>query len=247
MYRNIGLLFLLASAATLCEAAHPLLTDDPGTQGQGHHQWEINTDWGRQNDGSSHAGGLTYTYGMRSNVDIFVNVSHSRANSSGLNDASIGIKWRLWESQDASLALKPELLLPTGDENKGFGNGRVNSAFTVIGAYEYGKWKILGNLALASNRHDLATERDSNHALLWRASAAALYAFADRWQVLFDTGLARNPDKSSSTLPVYFLSGLIYSPSQDLDLDAGIKWGLNCDACAAQVKRQAGIGLTWRY
>lgn len=247
MLRNFSIFLLLASFASLSHAAHPLITDDPGTQGPGKHQLEINTDWTRHLGKSGHEGTLTYTYGTRADLDLFIDLPQSFLAQSGMRDVVIGTKWRWLENGPASLALKPSLSLPTGDANKGLGNGRASGTLLLIGAYEIEDWELLANLGVSVNRYQLATDRNSNHALIWRASAAVLYTVNEQWRLAADAGLVRNRDKTVSTSPAYFLAGVIYSPTQQLDLDAGMKWGLNCKTCSEQTARQFGVGLTLRF
>ena len=106
---------------------------------------------------------------------------------------------------------------------------------------------LQGNLALALNNYKLQADRDANRNALWRVSAAARYALTEQWQLLADLGVFRNIDISSNNHPAYFLTGVIYSPRKTLDLDAGLRFGLGCGECAAQIDRQFGIGLTWRF
>jgi hypothetical protein len=40
-------------------------------------------------------------------------------------------------------------------------------------------------------------------------------------------GMERNPDKTSNTHPAFILGGLIYSISENVAIDAGVKAGLN--------------------
>lgn len=56
-------------------------------------------------------------------------------------------------------------------------------------------------------------------------------------------GIERNPDKGSKTDPAFILAGLIYSLSKDLDIDVGVKAGLN----EAESDYTILAGLTWRF
>jgi hypothetical protein len=40
-------------------------------------------------------------------------------------------------------------------------------------------------------------------------------------------GIERNPEKASSRHPAFILGGLIYSISENIDVDFGVKGGLN--------------------
>jgi hypothetical protein len=229
-------------------AAHPLVTDDTSTQDQGNSQIEANTDRLRQPGGYTSIGTLTYSYGVLRNLDIFINAPMTFSSPSGVNDTGLGAKWRLVETDTASMALKAELLLPAGDEKKDLGNGLVSTAFTLIGSYEAAPWTLHGNVAAVFNRYALQSQRDEHHhSTLWRISAAAWYAVTERWRLVADIGIARKTEKNGDANPGYLLVGAIYSPLDNLDLDAGWRVGLGCGECAAQIKRQFGLGVTWRF
>jgi len=70
-----------------------------------------------------------------------------------------------------------------------------------------------------------------------------MYSVNEQWRLVADTGVAHNPDWTSSTHPAYILLGTIYSPSKSIDFDVGLKYGLN----KAEVRHQIGAGLTWRH
>ncbi len=247
MQSNLFLLILSGTFSSYAYAAHPLVTDDPGTQDQGNHQIEFNTDNTRHNQLSGQTGAITYSYGLDKNIDVFFNVPLLFSTPSGVADMSVGAKWRFYENGPFSAAAKPELVLPTGNADKGMGNGRASPAMLLIGAYQHDAWLFLGNVGAIFNRYGVQADQDDNYAWIWRTSVAAVYAVNEQWRLLADTGLMRNTNRTISTAPAYFLVGTIYSPRKQLDLDAGMKWGLNCRLCDAQTGRQFGVGLTWRF
>ncbi len=235
--------FCLSATVSPAFGAHPLLTDDAGTQGAGNHQIELNSDWLQDDGDQAQVGALTYTYGIRPDLDIYVNLPAGLASPSGPGDASLGMKWLVWEGRDTSLALTPELIAATGDENKGLGNGKPGIALTLIASHAAGNWGIHGNLGLSLNRYALAEDRRINRRMLWRASVAASYLFHPQWMLVGETGIAHNASRSSGTDPAFALVGLIYSPQPTLDIDVGWRAGLN----QAEADRQIGAGLTWRF
>lgn len=248
MPKKIAALLLGSSLICPVYAAHPLVTDDTGTQDQGNSQLEANTDRIRANDSSrTNSAALTYSYGVLKNLDLFINTPLTLSAPSGINDVSLGAKWRFYENGPASLALKPELLLPSGNADKGLGNGRASAALTLIGTYDAAPWAWHANLAINLNHYRLQADQDANRSVLWRASLAATHALNEQWKLVFDTGIARNRDSSSRLTPAYVLGGVIYSPAPSLDLDAGIRYGLGCRSCGAELDRQIGFGLTWRF
>ncbi|RJG08125.1 transporter [Noviherbaspirillum cavernae] len=239
---------LLCGLTQAAYAAHPLVTDDTGTQDTGNSQLEVNADRARYGDATRRTtSAVTYTYGALRNLDVFFNVPMALSSPSGAGDVSIGMKWRFAEGDNSSVAFKPELLLPSGDENKALGTGKAGFGLTLIGNWEAAPWTLQGNVALTFNNYKLQADRDANRTALWRVSAAARYALNEQWQLLGDLGVSRNNEVSSNSHPAYFLTGVIYSPMKTLDLDAGIRFGLGCSECTAQIDRQFGLGLTWRF
>ncbi|MGZ9712133.1 transporter [Glaciimonas sp. GNP009] len=234
-----ALLMFLQSAF----AAHPLVTDDTSTQDVGNRQLEVNTDWYKKQGDFSHVADVTFTYGVLSNVDLISDVPSTLSSPRGVNDGSLGIKWRFYEQGPISLAIKPILVLPTGNQNRSLGTGRSSGALTLIGTVDMSPWMFHGNIGVNVNRYALASDRQSNRDALWRASAAVSYSLTPKCSLVGDIGITRNSDVMSTINPAFMLTGLIYSPNKDVDLDAGIKFGLN----SAEVSHQLGVGLTWRF
>ncbi|SDY05893.1 Putative MetA-pathway of phenol degradation [Collimonas sp. OK242] len=252
------LLLTALSSCFLMQAAyanHPLVTDDTGTQDSGNHQLELNTDWLRQNDTHSHVANFTYSYGLLKNLDIYVNPPATLSQPSGINDIALGVKWRLLEHDDFSLGVKPEITFPSGDPNRGLGHGAASMSLTLLGSYQSGDWAFSGNLAAYYNRYRLTSDQQANRTMQWRLSAYALYEFSPKLSLALDGGILSNTERAgdtsgdmhSSSNPGYLLTGIIYSPTPNLDLDLGLKFGIGCGPCAAQTHRQVGVGATWRF
>lgn len=238
---------LIAASLSLilptAHAAHPLVTDDTGTQGRKNHQIEFNTDRMRFEGVDSRVGGFTYTYGLKERLDVYIDIPYNFTPPRGANDFVVGAKWRFWENEQLSLALKPEISLPTADENKGLGNGRANYALSTLATFEAAPWTFHANLGLAINRYALDEVAQSSRRLTWHTSIAAAYAVNDKWVIVADTGIERNQDKESPSHPAFILTGLIYSPYPQLDLDVGLRRGLGTDKGV----RQWGGGMTFRF
>jgi hypothetical protein len=239
-----GACFLLGcSVMHAAYCAHPLLTDDTNTQGTGRHQVEINTDLQQFSNERSHVVGFTYTYGVRQNVDAFIALPMTVSFPFGANDLSLGSKWRFSENENGSLAIKPELFLPTGNANDQLGNGRVSFALTLLGSYQLDPWTFHANAGVLVNRYSVQTVDDANRSVVWRISAAAEYALNDQWKLVSEVGVARNLEKASGVNPAFFLAGFIYSPDKSTDIDVGAKFGLN----RAEMVHQLGVGVTLRF
>ncbi len=221
-------------------AAHPLITDDTGTQGKGKFQLEINSEFVYDKESE---GGITFkatggeiaaifSYGITDNIDIVLGLPYQWfkvkedgsviAKENGISDISLEMKWRFFEKDSLSFALKPGVTLPTGDENKGLGGGKATYSVFFISTKEIEPFAFHLNAGYIrnENKHD---ERKN----LWHASLAAETEVVKNLKAVANIGIERNPDKSSNTHPAFILGGLIYSITENFDIDFGIKGGLN--------------------
>jgi hypothetical protein len=237
----------------------PLVTDDTGTQrpNKTTHQVEFSYDRLRDKDGgvTARAGvpGFTYTYGISDPLDVFIGTTYSRitlddpasgtARTNGIGDTTVGLKWRFYEKNDFSAAIRPQITLSTGDENKGLGNGRTSGAVALLLAYEANPVTLLANVGYTRNNYKLTADQNALRSNLLSVSAAALFQVHDKAKVFADIGSITNADRTSNTSPAYFMFGLIYSPNKDIDLDVGLKFGIN----KPEVDRTWSIGATFRF
>lgn len=239
------LLFTIyCSLFTVSFAAHPLITDDTGTQGKGKFQLEINGEYGYDKEKVEEVTiketvsefAAAFSYGVLDNIDAVIVLPYqwnkAKEDSEvvsvekGISDISFEVKWRFYEADGLSLALKPGLSLPTGNEDKGLGNGRISYGLTFITTKEAEPWAFHLNLAINRNEYKL-DDRDANRKDIWHASLASEVEIVKDLKLVANIGIEKNPDKSSSTDPAFILGGLIYSVSENLDLDFGVKFGLN--------------------
>jgi len=258
---------LLASALLLCStqafAAMPLQTDDTGTQGKGHSQIEIGFESARDKEtegGTSYkftggAIGTTFTYGLTSNIDLVAGLPWEWytekenglkvADESGYGDLALQIKWRFYEMPDSgfSLALKPGLTLPTGDDDKGLGTGKVSGDVTLIATREAMLATFHFNLGYRHNEYKLDELSETLRKNIWYVSMAGELNVTDKLTAVGDIGIETNSDKDSDTDPAYILGGLIYAVSDYTDLDIGIRSGLN----SAETDTTLLAGATIRF
>lgn len=218
-------------------AAHPLVTDDAGTQGKGNFQFEVNGQYDHDKEsGATSTGGqtaATLIYGVTDTIDLAVGIPYlwiqededsgqSSARENGFSDATIDVKLRLWEKDGLSFAIKPGLSFPTGDDDKGLGAGKIGYHFYMIGMKEAGAWTFLANLGYIRNETDLINcEKD-----IWHVSFATMYAVDEHWKIVANAIADRNADQDVNDNPVSGLIGVIYSPTKNIDLDLGVKAGL---------------------
>lgn len=250
-------------------AAHPFVTDDTGTQGKGNWQLELQGDLLRSERTVDTGSGPVeqkrklnafipvLSYGILDSLDIQFGLSHVRLRTtengvvtedeSGMSDSTLEVKWRFLEAGAFSLAVKPGLLLPTGDEAKGLGTGSTSWGVALLATYDAEPWTFLGNVAYSKARFKLPQDAADNQIDLWRVSGGLSYAVAGDVRLVGEAGLRRNesrndpytPDKTSQ----FAMIGIIYSPSKNMDFDAGFRKNLN----DAEFDKAFLVGATFRW
>lgn len=250
--RTFAVLCVLCLAAPAF-AAHPLITDDTGTQGRGKVQLELVAEYSRAED--SGAVEKTFTVptmpvlsvGLLDSLDIVSGIAYqhatiqdaeSRVTRSGATDFALDFKWRFYDRGGLSLGLKPGITLPSGDDQKGLGAGRSTQHLLLLATKEAGPWKFHANAGWTRNANR-AGDREG----LWHASAAAARAVAGSLAAAVDLGVDTNPGPASRRMPAYALAGLVWAASERLDLDVGAKRSFNVPGTAWSVL----AGMTARF
>lgn len=232
----IYLLFMFLSNQTVY-AAHPLITDDTGTQGKGKFQLEINTEYGKEREYGFQTEtseiSTILSYGVFDNVDIVLGLPYQFVDEKdlstnewskvrGISDATIELKWWFYEKDGLSLALKPGISLPTGEYDKGLTSDKIGYGGVVIVTKEIESLTLHTNLGYFRNENKNQERKD-----IWHASLAGELAVINNLNLVGNVGIETNPDPNSNTHPAFALIGVIYSFSENLSIDFGYKYGLN--------------------
>ncbi|KVV42179.1 hypothetical protein WT27_11320 [Burkholderia territorii] len=227
-------------------ATHPLVSDDTGTQGNANWQFEFNgEETSKQDENGRHQlWNATLTRGFGEHVDLYVNAPYTHLqtrtddNGAGIGDVEIGMKWRFVEHGPLSLALKPKVTMPTGNDGRGLGTGRVGTGATLLAQADVARFSLLANAGLAYQPN-----RQGDLRSVWAVSAAALYKATDTLQFVADIGLSRNTESTAGANPAFAIAGAIYSPKRWLDLDIGYRHGLNDQTYRHSV--MGGVTMRW--
>ena len=264
----VAVLSLLAAPASSW-AAHPYITDDTGTQGTGNWQLELLAERDRNARTADPGGGAVHqvrkvtlfnpvlTYGMLDTLDVAFGLNHLRQRTTedgavtqaadGTGDSTLELKWRFYEANGLSLALKPGLVLPTGDENRGLGTGKLSWGVNFILTREAKPWTFLANVAYTRARYKLPADAEANRGHLWRASAGLAYYLRDDVRLVGEAGVRTNGAKDDPFVPgrngQFAMVGLIYSLSDKMDFDVGIRKRLN----HAEFDTAILVGATFRW
>lgn len=262
--------FLLFSAVPAF-GAHPLLSDDTLTLGKGKVQIETSYKYDRDDNNGvktqSSQPQIQLTYGIRDTLDAVVTVPYlfvrmeqggNTTSVDGFGDISAALKWRFYGEKEKGLqfAIKPSLTFPTGDEQKGLGNGQSSSGASYIykfdrqsygvnfiGTYEKEEWCVSANAGYQHNRYGLQSDEDAYRHDIWSASLSGQYEIFEKVWLVGEVGVLSNPNVTSDTPPAYILGGFIYELTKSIDLDIGYRYGFNKPAVDYSIL----AGITIRF
>ena len=236
--------------------AHPLITDDSGTQGKGKFQLEVNGQY--DSDKETVAGvskkstggqvGATLSYGIIENADLVLSVPYvwgkvkedegAVYDEKGISDTTFEVKWRFFEKEGWIFALKPGVSFPTGDENKGLGTGKIGYHVFLIAFKEAAPWAFHANFGYIRNENKFDEEKN-----IWHASFATTYEVVKDLKVVGNIGIERSSDKMADNDPAFLIGGVIYSVSKNFDLDFGVKYGLS----SSETDLSVLAGIAFRF
>lgn len=233
-WRTVLFALALLPAAS-CFAAHPLITEDTGTQGQGNSQLELTAELGHDEttDAEEDAADLAavLAYGLRDNLDLLLTLPYQRADTrtngattteDGLGDIGFDAKWRFLEEGRLSAAMKTGVTFPSGDETKGLGAGEANASVNLVASYETAQWGGHLHLGYRSNRN-VEDERET----IRHVSVALTRMVTDTLKLVGDLGRFTTTDRSFDEDTSFLTLGAIYGVRDDFDLDIGLKHGLS--------------------
>ena len=241
---TVGAAFVTLTA----HGARPLVTDDTRTVGRRGYQLELGVSHSRDRDGGGLErradNGVQVAYGARDNLDLSLELpwTHRRiengpvvSDARGFGDIALSLKWRFWESGAISVALKPKLSLPTGNEAEGLGAGRSGYGSDAIASVAAEPWNFRFQLGFFRNRNAIDERRD-----IRSASFAVVRDLTERAKLAFDLGVATNTDKTEDDKPAFFIVGFLFALTSGVTADAGYKKGIT----GPEVDRELVFGLT---
>ncbi|MBI5101083.1 MAG: transporter [Nitrospirae bacterium] len=233
-----------------------LITNDTGTQGKGHLLVEVNSEFGFNKEvvfdattrEASFGLETIFSYGVTENVDVILGIPYlwrrveedgaGTAKENGISDVTVELKWKFYEKDGLSFALKPGLSLPTGDKVKGLGTGKTayNLFFITTKVIEPLTFDL--NLAYTRNENKVDEEKD-----IWYASLAMELAVSEKMLLIGNAGIQTNMDKTSTSSPAFILGGINYTVTDALSVNLGVKGALN----EAETDYVILAGIAWRF
>lgn len=233
--------------AAPARAAHPLISEDPETQGTGGVELEVGFSATRGEPGGGRTSQLSVqlAYGLTPTIDVLIAPRYQwlrpadAQRENGFGDTSLDLKWRFIETDTVQVALRAGAELPTGDATRGLGAPSTGyHALVAVGvAIEPVQWLV--NVGYLRSR--VEGERTS----VPFASTAVVYPAKgpDPWQTFVEVAAQANSDPARSTWPAVARTGLIWRLAERLDVDVGIEGRLN--RAATRATFLAGVTFWW--
>jgi hypothetical protein len=225
-------------------AAHPLQTEDTGTQGSGNFEFENGLSLVRQGPASTFTYQPQLSIGVDPALDLIVQPSWIRSrgagsgNERGLGDTNLDAKWRFLGSTPWSLAARFGVGLATSQHDVGIPRGTIASHAVLAATYKEAPWALHANAALAHT-----PVRDDSRENVLRVSSAVMWTASERWIFTIDLGAATSAQRGSDAIAASALVGAIWTVQHGLDVDAGLQQSFNTRSSA----RTWLLGLTYRF
>ena len=234
----------LSLVAPAAFAAHPLQTEDTGTQGAANVEIENGLSRARFDSTTLTVYQPQVSVGLATTVDAIVQPSvvwqHSpgQSSTSGLGDTNIDGKWRFWGSDPWSFAIRAGVLAPTSQKGLGLPHGDVSEHALLVATWDDTPTTVHANLGLTHVPHAPGARETIAH-----VSAAVMQQINEKLILTADGEVDQDPDASRKTWPGSLLVGVIWTAKPGLDLDVGWQRSFS----AQPVNRQWMAGLTYRF
>lgn len=240
--------FFLATAAMLLAraalAAHPLQTEDTGTQGTGNVELENGFSSARSGGTSISTYQPQLSAGMATTLDAIVQPSLVRLHASGRpavsgrGDTNLDAKWRFWGADPWSFAVRAGVQLPTSQNGLGLPHGQASEHLLLVATWDAAPTTVHANIGITHEPRAAGGRLNIGH-----LSAALMQALDEHLILTIDGEFDQDSGAARQRWPGSMLGGAIYTVRPGLDLDVGYQVSVR----ATPVARQWLAGLTYRF
>ena len=239
----------LVGVPEVVSAAHPFITDDTNTQGDGRFELQLGTQYARTDAEGMTVGSFQFapqlSYGIASPIDLIIRPTYNvnlisggeSGRNSGWGDTNLEVKWRFWARDPWSLAARVGMGFPSGNFGRGLDAGRSTPRAYLQGGYKSTPLEAWANVGTIRGADD-----PSARTWLGHVSADAIWTVRDGLKLGLDLAADQNPLRASTQWPAVALIGAIVTLAP-WDLDIGYQRGLNRSA----PKNQMLLGATLRW
>lgn len=240
----------LLACAKFAWGAHPFVTDDAKTQGEGNFELQLGTQFIRTAVDGTQVSAFQFapqlSYGLVDTVDLQIRPNYNIAFStgadpqraSGFGDVFAGVKWRFFEDGNWAGAVGAGSGFPTGNFARGLDAGQATPFAYLTTTWVTDMLQVQSTVGAIRN-----VALREGRAWLAHLSAAVLWKPRSGLQLGIDVTTDQNPLRSAAQWPAAALAGCIYSVASFLDLDLGYQRRLNRSA----PDNQYLLGATFRW
>ena len=243
---RLGVALAALALPALVHAAHPFVTEDPGTQGAG--RFELELGFGAvQGDPSIPGRNSIFapqlSIGVTDNVDLIAQVLRVQQTATagptviGQGSTLLDVKWRFMETDDHALGVRAGLDLPASDGTDGVGSGQLGAHAIAIVSMTFGEYAVYGNATYLYTRQPGTRRNLGGFSIaLTRPDDRPLRGFVE-------AAAYSNPDPDDTRWPAFARAGAIYTVTSWLDVDAGLQARLN--NAASRIGFLIGMTVRW--
>lgn len=188
---------------------------------------------------TSHDGELSVTAGIYKNLDLSLAVPYTfrehteengllTGNAKGFGDMALEVKYAFLEAGGVNFAIKPTLVIPTGNSGEGRSEGGWQPGVVLIATREFddGNYAVHVNGGYSYHRYSKDEDRDANRENLWFGTVAAEAKVVQKLSAGAEIGISTTQDRSTSEVSCFALLGASYEVNDFMDLNAGVRFGL---------------------
>jgi Putative MetA-pathway of phenol degradation len=184
----------LSSQAALADGGPPMVTDDPGTPGDGRFEINLATLVNRSANATSYELPLVdINYGVGERLQLKVETPYAmlkdaNGRATGLGNTLVGVKWRFWDSGEEGFKLStyPQVQLNSvapSSKTKGLADPGTNVLLPLQFQKGFGDWDITADLG----RWQRVAELDST----WLAGVVLGHKLHANDQIMFEVHTER--------------------------------------------------------
>ncbi|HZX14838.1 MAG TPA: transporter [Thermodesulfobacteriota bacterium] len=250
VFLMIGLFIELSTSISL--AFRPFRTEDAGITPIGFFSVELGNEFSKTDEGKDNVTTFALTYGLldwiETEIDFAVQTLRpdSGKNEFGFGDTVIlskfkivGEKGVLYDSDlFPDMVIRPSILIPTGDEDKGTGSGQIELGILLV--LEKAFWKVAARANLGYFASNDPTLDQNFEDRFFYGVQADVPLFTER--LSFGTELTGEFGENVGA-PLFSLTGFVFEITENVVLDAGVELGLK-DAASAVT---AIVGITFGF
>ncbi len=250
VYLLVAIFIELSTSLSL--AFRPFRTEDAGISPIGFFAVETGNEFRKNNDGKDNVTTFALTFGLLDWIETEIDVAllilrpDSGKNGFGFGDTVILTKFKILGEKGVlydndlfpEMVIRPSVLIPTGDEDKGLGTGKIQPGLLLV--LEKNFWKVGGRANIGYFASNDPTFDENFEDQFFYGVQIDFPLFIERLRL--GTELTGQFGENVGA-PLFSLTGFIFNITDNIVFDAGVELGLK-DAASAVT---AIVGITFGF